>query len=48
MSRTTLIIVAHPDDEVLGCGGTMAMHVNKGDEVHVIFMADGATAGSPP
>jgi LmbE family N-acetylglucosaminyl deacetylase len=41
MRRTVLVCVAHPDDEVLGCGGTMARHVERGDAVHVIFVADG-------
>jgi N-acetylglucosamine malate deacetylase 1 len=41
MSRTVLICAAHPDDEVLGCGGTMARHAAAGDTVHVAFMADG-------
>ena len=41
-----LVIVAHPDDEVLGCGGTMARHVAEGDEVHVLFLADGVTSRS--
>ena len=31
-----LFIVAHPDDEVIGCGGTIAYHVKK-DDVRVIF-----------
>lgn len=35
------VVVAHPDDEVLGCAGTIALHRIRGDEVHVIFMADG-------
>ena len=39
--RTVLVCAAHPDDEVLGCGGTMARHVDQGDAVHVIFVADG-------
>ncbi len=39
-----LVVAAHPDDEVLGCGGTMARHAYEGDEVHVIFMADGVTS----
>ena len=46
MNKTILVIAAHPDDEVLGCGGTMARHVDEGDEVYVIFMADGVTSRS--
>jgi len=41
MAKTILVVAAHPDDEVLGCGGTIARHVAEGDAVHVIFMADG-------
>ena len=44
MPETILIVAAHADDEVLGCGGAMARHVAEGDEVHVIFMADGISA----
>lgn len=44
MAYTVLVVAAHPDDEVLGCGGTMARHAAEGDEVHVIFMADGVTS----
>jgi N-acetylglucosamine malate deacetylase 1 len=36
-----LIIVAHPDDEVLGCGATIAKHINNGDKVQVVFLTDG-------
>lgn len=38
---TVLVVVAHPDDEVLGCGGAIARHVTEGDKVHVVYMADG-------
>lgn len=47
---TVLVVAAHPDDEVLGCGGTMAGHAQRGDAVHVLFLADGETsrgAGAP-
>ena len=36
-----LVIVAHPDDEVLGCGATIAKHTKNGDKVQVVFVADG-------
>jgi len=36
-----LVIVAHPDDEVLGCGATIVKHVESGDKVQVVFLADG-------
>jgi len=39
-----LIIAAHPDDEVLGCGGTIAKHLQNGDEVHVLILAEGVTS----
>jgi len=29
-----LILSAHPDDETIGCGGTMLAHVQRGDDVH--------------
>ena len=30
-----LIIAPHPDDEVLGCGGTIIKHRKKGDEIYL-------------
>ena len=39
-----LVVAAHPDDEVLGCGGTIAWHIARGDEVHVIILAEGITS----
>lgn len=44
MTERVMVIVAHPGDEVLGCGGTIARHVADGDEVHVLFVADGETS----
>jgi len=39
-----LVVVAHPDDEVLGCGGTIARHADAGDQVQVLIVAEGATS----
>jgi LmbE family N-acetylglucosaminyl deacetylase len=44
MSERVMVIAAHPDDEILGCGGTMARHWADGDEVTCVFVADGETA----
>ena len=43
-----LIVAAHPDDEVLGCGGTIAMFTNLGVPVRVVFIAEGITARYEP
>jgi LmbE family N-acetylglucosaminyl deacetylase len=37
-------VVAHTDDEALGCGGTIARHAAEGDSVFAVFMADGVTS----
>lgn len=42
--KTVLVIAAHPDDEVLGCGGTMARHAQMGDHVHTVILAEGLTS----
>lgn len=39
-----LVVAAHPDDETLGVGGTMARHAGRGDEVFVLIATDGVTA----
>jgi LmbE family N-acetylglucosaminyl deacetylase len=33
-----VVIAPHPDDETLGCGGTILKHVERGDEVHWIIV----------
>ena len=37
-----LVVAAHPDDEVLGCGGTIARHADSGDQVQVLVVAGGS------
>jgi len=44
MSNTILVVASHPDDEVLGLGGTIARHVAAGDTVHSLIIAEGATS----
>ena len=44
MKNSVLVIAAHPDDEILGCGGTAAKHVSIGDEVNFLIIAEGATS----
>ena len=38
-----LIVAAHPDDEILGCGGTIAK-LRHDNEIHVVFMTNGVSA----
>jgi len=42
--NSVLVIAAHPDDEILGCGATIALHALAGDTVHVVIMAEGVTS----
>lgn len=44
MPRSILIIAAHPDDEVLGCGGTIAKLADDDIFVHAAFLADGVSS----
>ena len=42
--KNILIIAAHPDDEVLGCGGTMAKLSNEGHRVYTLILGEGVTS----
>jgi len=41
-----LVVAPHPDDEVIGCGGAIALHAGRGDPVHVVHVT-GGEAGDP-
>lgn len=43
-NKTVLAVVAHPDDEVIGVGGTLLTHVKNGDEVNIMILGDGETS----
>lgn len=36
-----VVVAVHPDDETIGCGGTIIKHLNKGDEVHCVLVTKG-------
>ena len=39
--KNVVVVAAHPDDEVLGCGGAIARHARLGDRVHVVVVTRG-------
>lgn len=39
--NTVLVVAAHPDDELLGVGGTVAKHVANGDTVFAVILGEG-------
>lgn len=42
--KSVLVVAAHPDDEILGCGAMIAKHVKQGDRVTVLIMGEGVLA----
>ena len=43
-SQNVLVVAAHPDDEVLGCGGTIARLVREGCSVSIAILGEGITS----
>jgi len=39
------VFAPHPDDEIFGCGGALALHVSNGARVHVVLLTSGAQQG---
>ena len=45
-SNKILVIAAHPDDEVLGCGGTLIKYSKMDYEIKIVFMTNGVSSRS--
>ena len=44
MNKKILIVAAHPDDEVLGCFGTVARLIQEGYEAYTLILGEGKTS----
>ncbi len=44
MSRRILVVAAHADDEILGCGGVMSKFSKLGDEIYTMILGEGKTS----
>ncbi|MDX8408540.1 MAG: PIG-L deacetylase family protein [Mariprofundales bacterium] len=45
-TQTILALAPHPDDVEIGCGGTLAVHVARGDRVHLFVATEGGVGGA--
>jgi LmbE family N-acetylglucosaminyl deacetylase len=43
--KRILVFAAHPDDDIMGCGGSLAKHVKLGNQVSVCYMTSGEAGG---
>lgn len=41
--NNVIVVAAHPDDEILGCGGTLLKHTKNGDKVYILFVSEGVS-----
>lgn len=44
LGKNVLVLCPHPDDEAIGCGGTIKLLTLKGTQVDVLFFTDGESA----
>jgi len=42
--KKVMLVAAHPDDELLGCGGTLLYFKKKGYDIKIIFLSDGESS----
>lgn len=42
--KKILVVAAHPDDEILGVGATVAKHIKNGDEAYALILGEGQTS----
>lgn len=47
LSRSAIVFSPHPDDETLGCGGTILLKRRSGSEVRVVYITDGSRSHVP-
>lgn len=45
MTARVLVVSPHPDDEAIGCGGTLHRHAEEGSEIRVVFLTSGEQGG---
>jgi LmbE family N-acetylglucosaminyl deacetylase len=43
--ESILVFAPHPDDDIIGCGGSIAKHIQQGNQISIIYMTSGE-AGS--
>jgi LmbE family N-acetylglucosaminyl deacetylase len=46
MQNKILVVAPHADDEIIGCGGTIAKAISQGDEVYIVIVTN-ANVGAP-
>ena len=44
MRSNVIVFAAHPDDEALGCSGSLALHSLNRDNIFIVFLTDGVSS----